>query len=136
MMKCAYLSPSKRTGFTLIEVMVAMSMLAIGAMAVIGLQYRIINGNTNANVVTQELALAERYMEETKNVGDLATLKSRQLNNVDMTGRSGGPYNVTITITNPLGGTISRFVRVTVVKTGGVGGHPVVLSSLTHGKGL
>ena len=135
MKKCECLSLLNKVGFTLIEVMVAMSILAIGIMAVLGLQYRIVNGNTSANVVTQELSLAQRYMEEAKNIGDLAALASRQLSNVDMMGRIGGPYNVTITVTNPLGGTISRFIRVTVNKTGG-GGHPVILSSLTHGNGL
>lgn len=126
----------QQTGFTLIEVMVALAILAIGIMSVVGIQYHIVNGNTNANVVTQEMHLAQRLLERFKNVADPTTLSNMNLANVNETGQSGGPYNVTVAVSNPVGGSVSRFIRVTVTKTGGVGGHPVTLCCLTHGNGI
>ena len=49
-------------GFTLIEVMMALAILTIGILSIVGLQYHIINGTTNANVVSQQLHLALRIM--------------------------------------------------------------------------
>ena len=127
---------SGQGGFTLIEVMIAMAILTIGILAVVGIQHRIVNGNTNANVVTQEMNLAQRYMEQFKNVADPSSLNNLHLANVTATGQAGGPYNVTVAVSNPLGGSVSRFITVNVTRTGGVGGHPVTIRSLTHGNGI
>lgn len=126
---------SGQGGFTLLEVMMAMVILTIGILAVVGIQHHIVNGNTNANVVTQEMNLAQRYMEQYKNVTSPSTLDNLTLNNVDTTGQAGGPYNVTVTVTNPLGGNVSRFITVRVTRAGGISGHPVTIRSLTHGHG-
>lgn len=123
-------------GFTLIEVMIAISILAIGVLAIVGLQYRIVNGNTNGNVVTQELSLAQRIMEQQKIVSNASTLQPRTLSNVDDQGETGGPYNVKVSVTNPMGGSLSRFIIVTVTRNGGIGGHSVTLRCLTQGNGI
>ena len=122
-------------GFTLLEVMMAMSIFTIGILAIVGIQYMIVRGNTNGNVVTQELMLAQRVMEQLKNNPDPNLLTSSVQNGVDIVGDNGGPYNVTSTITNPIGGTSSRFIQVMVTKNGR-GGHPVTIQSLTHGNGI
>jgi prepilin-type N-terminal cleavage/methylation domain-containing protein len=51
-------------GFTILEVMVAISILAVGLMAVFTAQSRSITGNTNANRQTVAMTLAQDKMEE------------------------------------------------------------------------
>jgi len=51
-------------GFTIIEVMVAISILAVGLMAVFTAQSRSIMGNTHANRQTEGMTLAQDKMEE------------------------------------------------------------------------
>lgn len=126
---------SKAEGFTLLEVMMAMAIFTIGILAIVGIQHLIVRGNTNGNVVTQELMLAQRVMEQLKNNPAPANLASTVLNNVNMSAENGGPYTVTSTITNPIGGSSSRFISVTVSKEG-PGGHPLTIQSLTHGNGI
>jgi len=129
-------SHNSESGFTLIEVVVAMAILTIGILAIIAIQYSVVNGNTNANVVTQEMYLGQLVLERMKNRETPAGLAANSLTGVDMEGNSPGPYNAVVNIYNPLGGDTSRFITVTVTKTGGVGGHPLVLHSLTQGSGI
>jgi type IV pilus assembly protein PilV len=123
-------------GFTLLEVMMAMAILTIGILSIVGIQYLIVNGNTSSNVVTQQLHLATQVMEEYKNSINPLNLSPANLNNVDQNGEPGGPYNVTVAVSNPLGGNFSRFITVTVTRTGGVGGHPITIRSMTQGHGI
>jgi prepilin-type N-terminal cleavage/methylation domain-containing protein len=51
-------------GFTILEVMIAISILAVGLMAVFSAQSRSIMGNTNANRQTEAMTLAQDRMEE------------------------------------------------------------------------
>jgi type IV pilus modification protein PilV len=53
-----------KAGFTIIEVMVAISILAVGLMAVFTAQSRSITGNTNANRQTEAMTLAQDRMEQ------------------------------------------------------------------------
>ena len=127
-------------GFSLLEVLVAVAIFSIGILAIGGLQYLVINGNSNGNVVTQEVMLAQSVLEDLKNVSDPTTLLSGSLSRVDMTGSGNGPYNVSWRISNPaLGATglndVSRFISVTVTPVG-PHGHPITISTLTHGNGI
>lgn len=127
---------SRQSGFTLIEVMIAVMVLTIGILAVVSNQYTVINGTTNGNVVTQEVNLAQRYMEQYKNAQDPTTLTNQNIVGVDFQGQPGGPYNVAIRVSNPLSSTASRFVSVQVTKSGGIGGHPLTITSTTTGNGI
>ena len=129
-------SKTTDSGFTLIEVVVAMAILTIGILAIIAIQYRVVNGNTNANVVTQEMYLGQLVLERMKNRTSPTSLLASNLMGVDMEGNAPGPYNAVVSIYNPLGGSTSRFITVTVTKNGGVGGHQLVLTSLTLGNGI
>ena len=125
-------------GFTLIEVMMALAILTIGILSIVGLQYHIINGTTNANVVSQQLHLAQRIMERAKNISDLKDLNDINLVGVDHEGNPGGPYTVVATPTAVPGDDVekARFITVTVTRNGGIGGHPVTLRCLTQGNGV
>ena len=53
-----------KAGFTILEVMVAISILAVGLMAIFTAQSRSIMGNTDANRQTEAMTLAQDKMEE------------------------------------------------------------------------
>lgn len=55
-------------GFSLIELLVAVTILAIGLLALAGLQITAIQGNSFANTVSQATALAEDRIEEIRNM--------------------------------------------------------------------
>ena len=56
-------------GFTLIEIMVAVTLLSIGLLGMAGLTVGIMRGNTLSNRVTTATALAQARMEDLKRVG-------------------------------------------------------------------
>ncbi len=125
-----------QSGFTLIEVLISIAIFSIGILGVAKLNYVNINGTTNGNVITQEVMLAQTIMERLKSSVDPSSLTGGSDNGIDNLGQSGGGYNTSWSVSNPMGGVGSRFITVTVTRVGGVGGHPVVLKSLTKGSGI
>ena len=55
---------TRQGGFTILEVMIAISILAIGLLAVFSTQTTSIRANTNANRLTEGMTLAQDKMEE------------------------------------------------------------------------
>ena len=55
---------ARQGGFTILEVMIAISILAIGLLAVFSTQTRCIRANNNANRLTEGITLAQDKMEE------------------------------------------------------------------------
>lgn len=51
-------------GFTLVEILIALSIFAIGVLAVVRLQLASLQGNTKANVITMGTAAANSMIEE------------------------------------------------------------------------
>jgi len=56
-------SNDQANGFTLIEVLMAMTIFAIGILAVTSMQIKAIGGNTSAKIQTEETRLATERME-------------------------------------------------------------------------
>lgn len=61
----------RRKGFTLVEVMVSLGVMTVGAMAVIAMQQQIIVGNVHARQVTTATQIAQNVIERLK--GDALT---------------------------------------------------------------
>jgi prepilin-type N-terminal cleavage/methylation domain-containing protein len=60
------LRATKRQGFTLIEVMVSLGIMSMGAMAMIALQTHTIRSNAHARQLTTAMQIAQRWVERFK----------------------------------------------------------------------
>ena len=129
---------NKNSGFSLIELLIAMSVMALGMLAAASMQYSAVRNNTTGNTSTQATMLAKATMEMLKNqdidstalaVGDYVD-SSR----VDANGNPGGIYNRNWRV-DPLGSS-SRRISVTVEWTKFGSTRRVVVRSNTMGNGV
>ncbi|MBU3948233.1 MAG: prepilin-type N-terminal cleavage/methylation domain-containing protein [Proteobacteria bacterium] len=137
---------SGENGFTLIEVLIAVSIFAIGLLAIAALQISTAHGNRVGDQLTKATMLAQMQVETLKNAGFnsailkgdganalVATANYVDPNNpIDENGVNGGRFTRTWTITNNTA--FSRLVTVNVAWDGG--GRNVVMSTLTRGGGI
>jgi type IV pilus assembly protein PilV len=125
------------TGFSLIEVLVAIAIFAIGILAVAKMQYWTARNNTTGNITTQATQLARAQIEALKNTSNVTALvNGTDPNNpIDVEGNPGGIFTRSWTVTNPLGGSTSRQVQVTVSWTRHGQNRSIVLTSITRGNG-
>ena len=128
----------KENGFSLIEMLIAMSVLAFGMLAAASMQYSTVRNNTTGNTATQANALAKAQIEMLKNQ-DIASTALAVGDYVDPTpidanGNPGGIYNRSWRI-DPLG-TSARRIRVTVEWTKFGRSRQVIVRSNTKGNGV
>ena len=124
----------KQSGFSLIEVLIAMAILAISLLAAATMQVSSIRNNASGNMVTQANMLAKAQMEVLKNTADVTTLADGAENNIDADGQPGGIYNRSWIVTNM--GTTARRITVTVEWTKRGLSRSIILSSNTRGNGV
>lgn len=138
---------SGENGFTLIEILIAISIFAIGLLAVATLQITAFQGNRVGDELTKATMLAQMQIEALKGAGfNSAALApvvdfSDFNNPIDETGLPGGRFTRTWTIADTAPVSFSRLVTVTVGWTsmgagGGGNNRSVVLSTLTRGGGF
>ena len=125
-------------GFTLLEILIATCIFAIGILAVATMQISAIRGNRLGNEFTQAISLAQMQIEELKSedIGSaaLAPGNYNDANNpIDVTGASGGKFTRSWVIANYTAN--SRSVAVTVAWTAAGAGHNLALSTITRGGG-
>jgi prepilin-type N-terminal cleavage/methylation domain-containing protein len=131
-------SGHRNAGFSFIELMIAMAILAMGMLAAVSMHLGSTRNNTKGNIYTQANMLAKSQLETLKNQDVLALAAGGPYqdpnNPVDAEGRAGGIYTRSWTI-DPLG-TDAR--RITVIVQWDRLGKPgsVVVSSNTKGGGV
>lgn len=122
----------------MIELLIAMSVMAIGMLAAASMQYSAVRNNTTGNTSTQATMLAKTTMEMLKNQGiestALAVGDYVDAARVDASGNPGGIYNRNWRI-DPLG-TSARRISVTVEWTKFGSTRRVVVRSNTMGNGV
>jgi type IV pilus assembly protein PilV len=126
---------STESGFTLIEVLIGISIFAIGMLAVARMQYLTVRNTTVGNLTSQATMLANQRMEEIKamNFDDLDAMANPSVeSDLDDEGNAGGIYNRTTTIASALGGH-ARDINVQVQWNAAHGGDRTVeVNSLTY----
>jgi type IV pilus assembly protein PilV len=129
---------NKDNGFSLIELLIAMSVMALSILAAASMQYSAVRNNTTGNTSTQATMLAKATLEMLKSqdidstalaVGDYVDPTP-----VDASGNPGGIYNRNWRI-DPLG-TSSRRISVTVEWTKFGTTRHVIVRSNTMGNGV
>lgn len=125
-------------GFSLIEMMIAMSVLALGMLAAASMQYSAVRNNSTGNVSTQANMLAKTQIEMLKNQDiTSATLAPGNYNDptpVDENGNPGGIYNRSWAIANL--GASARRITVIVQWTKFGDTRRVIVQSNTKGNGV
>ncbi len=124
-------------GFTFIELMIAMAILAIGMMAAVSMQFSSTRNNTNGNITTQASMLAKTQLETLKNqdVTSLAAGSYTDPNNpIHPDGQNGGIYSRSWAISNLGAGARDITVRVQWNRLGRE--RSVEISSSTQGGGV
>jgi len=131
-MKADYMNNTlleKNSGFTIIEVLIAIAIFSIGILAVGSLQLSNTKNNTAGNFTTQATMLARQKIEELKTVSDVTKLTSSNPS------EKVGIYTRAWNVTNPLGNDTLRHITVTV--SWNRNGHREVrLDTYTKGSGL
>jgi type IV pilus assembly protein PilV len=127
-----------REGFTLLEVLIAVSIFAIGILAVASMQLTSIQGNAFGNEMTTATFLAQAQLERMKSVADVSTLATGgdanpiDENEIPLVG--GAIYNRSWTVSAGPSAE-SRQITVTVNWSSGMGNHLVTLRTITRGNG-
>ena len=131
---CGKLETEK--GFSLLETMIAIAILAVGMLAAATMQYRAVQNNTKGNVLTQANMLAKAQLESLKgqDLVDIPAGTYSDPTSLDAEGQPGGIYNRSWTITNL--GDSSRRITVTVQYQRMGKQINVELSSNTRGNGV
>ena len=128
----------RERGFTLLEVLIAISIFAVGVLAVATMQISATRGNRLGNELTQATTLAQQQIEALKGADfSSATLALGNYNDPDNpiveTSSGAGLFNRSWVIAANT--TFSRLVTVTVSWTIGTNTYNVVLSTVTRGGG-
>jgi type IV pilus assembly protein PilV len=131
------IQPKGNKGFTLIEVLITMAIFSIGVLAVASMQYWSVRNTASGNIMTTAANLARAQMETLKSVPDVTTLvNGADPNNpIDADGNPGGAFTRTWVVTNPLGGSGSRQIQVTVGWSRYGQSRSAVLTSISRGNG-
>ena len=128
------------SGFSLIELLIAMAILAFGMLAAASMQYSAIRNNTNGNIYTQANMLAKAKLEYLKNldidspelISDPVPYSDPSL--IDENEQPGGIYRREWLIQDL--GTQARTITVTVEWNRLGDTRSVVLVSNTRGSGI
>lgn len=120
------------TGYSLIEVLIAMAIFSVGILAVATMILSTTENTSGGNFLTQATMLARDKIEELKRIKDVATLADGVEDNIDDSGNPGGIYRREWDISNgPT--TDSRKIVVTVSWTRDNKPRSVVLTTLHIG---
>ncbi len=124
-------------GFTLVEILIAIAIFSIGILALGSMQLGAVKNNTTGNITTQATMLARDQLENLKAIANVTTLASgADATPIDADGNPGGIFTRQWSVTNPLGGSESRQIQVSVSWSRRGQNRTVVLTTITRGSGI
>lgn len=105
----------RESGFTLLEVLIAVMVIGVGFMATASMQGTSVSGNSRSAFMTAATYLAEDKIEELRNTDYMAiTVAGSPENSIDEMGSAGGIYSRSWTVVNDSPGLLMKTVQVTV----------------------
>jgi type IV pilus assembly protein PilV len=105
----------RQSGFTLLEVLIAVLVIGVGFMATASMQGTSVSGNSRSAFMTAATYLAEDKIEELRNTDYMAiTAAGSPENDIDELGNAGGIYSRSWTVVNDSPGLLMKTVAVTV----------------------
>ncbi len=133
-------------GVTLVDVLISISILAIGILAVTKMQYNTVRNTTSGNVMTLGTMLAHSRLEQIKNIADITDLDdplhplvAPQRFDEDGNPDPAGLYQIT-TVVNPAGGGIAALARDVAVTVSWNriwnGNRQITFRTVTQGNGV
>jgi type IV pilus assembly protein PilV len=139
MMKMIMTKNTRQPGFTLLEVLIAVSVLAIGLVATASMQATAINSNSIANRISVTSSIAQEVMEDIMSWDPADTRFAATVANVtydldlstaatSISIAGAGTFNATYSLAR--NAPIARTVTITVTVTNAETGRQVVLTSL------
>ena len=121
-------------GFSIIEILIAMAILALAMLAAATMQLGSIRNNASGNIVTQASMLAKAQIEVLKNTPEIDDIIDGDEFNIDADGQPGGIYNRSWRVVNR--GATARRITVTVEWTKRGQSRTITISSNTRGNGV
>jgi len=121
-------------GFSLIEVVIAIAILAIGMLAAATMQIHAVRNTTSGNIFTEANMIAKATMEELKNTQDMDDLIVGDRLGITADGQPGGIYNVRWDV--ELVGNNARRIILTVDWNRQGGAQGISIESITRGGGV
>jgi type IV pilus modification protein PilV len=118
-----------QSGFTILEVLIGISILVVGLLGVASMQVSAIRGNYFSSNTTQALNLAEDKMEELM-IAQYGTVATTDEGMIDETGQAGNRFHRTWTVTDDSPIDDTKTIVVTVGWQND--DHQVTLTSIRH----
>jgi type IV pilus assembly protein PilV len=132
----------KSHGFTLVEVLVALTILIIGILGTLMLEVSSMKGNTSSRNMQAAIVLAEDFLEQTRNTsytsiilnnGNHTNSELGTTNPIDVQGNGGGIYSRTWSVVNDAPLINLKTITVTVGWTNKLVSHSVALTTVKVG---
>ena len=117
-------------GFTLIEVLIAMAIFAVGILALAGLQVTYIGGNSSAQMQTEATALGAQVIEHLKSLPFDAAELDPAANPHQPPASGSGSYDVRWTVADNTPVNNAKTIAVTVTPINRVNGRRVNISTI------
>jgi type IV pilus assembly protein PilV len=95
-------SNKRQTGYTMVEVLIAVLILAIGLLGVAGVQMRSLQQTSNANLRSQATMVAQEVTEKLRVAGAPMTSAQEDVTIRSMQGTLGGGADLTISYDGPI----------------------------------
>lgn len=121
---------NNQEGFTLIEVLIAMAIFAIGILSLAGLQVTYIGGNASAQMQTEATALGAQVIENLKSLPFDAPELDPAVSPHQLPAGSIGPYDVSWIVADNTPVNNAKTINVTVTPANRFNGRRINISTI------
>ena len=118
------------TGFTLIEVLITMTLFTIGILALAGLQVTYIGDNASARMQTESTAMATQFLEQLRSLPYDHNDLDPAANPHQPPAGSAGAYSVQWAVTDNFPVNNTKTISISVTPKNRVSGRPVRLNTI------